>query len=55
MEPETPFLPEAGADPVWSEPESAARSRLRGLGLPEPEPTKKGRGSATMGSGFAKN
>ena len=32
MEPETPFLPEAGADPVWSEPESAARSRPRTSG-----------------------
>ena len=31
---EPPFLPGAGADPIWSEPESAP-------GRPEPEPHKK--------------
>ena len=30
------FLPGAGADPIWSEPESAPT-----LGVPKPEPPKK--------------
>ena len=32
MEPEPPFLPGAGADPIWSEPESAPGPRTSGAG-----------------------
>ena len=35
---EAPFLPGAGADPIWLEPEPEL---LQDLGLLEPEPPKK--------------
>ena len=43
MEPEPPFLPGAGADPIWSEPESAPGPRTSGAGA-----AKKSGGSATL-------
>ena len=41
MEPEPPFLPGAGADPIWSEPESAPGPRTAGA-------AQKSGGSATL-------
>ena len=32
MEPEPPFLPGAGAEPIWSEPESAPAPRTAKAG-----------------------
>ena len=47
MEPEPPgaafFLPGAGADPIWSEPESAPGPRTSGAGA-----AQKSGGSATL-------
>ena len=46
------FLPGAGADQIWLEPEPTqfgrSWSRLRDLGLSEPEPLKKRGGAATL-------
>ena len=43
MEPEQPFLPGAGADPIWSEPESAP-----GPGTSGARGAQKWGGSATL-------
>ena len=43
MEPEPPFLPGAGAEPIWSEPESAPAPRTAKAGA-----AQKSGGSATL-------
>ena len=48
MEPEPPFLPGAGADPIWSEPESAPGPRTSGA---RAGAAQKSGGSATLVSG----